>query len=59
MAELDKTIAEKPKEEASVNIQIQHIQLKRLKEDMTPKAPSYTQLGLEKEQLLQEKGMRI
>ena len=59
MVELAKTIAKMPKEEASVNIQIQPIPLKRLKEEMTPKAISYTQLGLEKEQPLQEKGMSI
>ena len=50
MAELAKTMDEMPKEEASVNIQIQPIPLKRLKEEMTPKATSYTQLGLKKEQ---------
>ena len=33
--------------------------LKHLKEEMTLKATSYTQLGLQKEQLLQEKGMSI
>ena len=59
MVELTKTMAKMPKEEASVNIQIQPIPLKRLKEEMTPKATSYTQLGLQKEQLLQEKGMSI
>ena len=48
MAELAKTITEMPKEEASVYIQIQPIPLKRLKEEMTPKTTSYTQLGLEK-----------
>ena len=42
MAELVKTMTEMPKEEASVNIQIQHIPLKCLKEGMTPKATSYT-----------------
>ena len=59
MAELAKTMAEMPKEEASANIQIQPIALKCLKEEMTPKATSYTQLVLEKEQPLQEKEMRI
>ena len=48
-----------PKEDASVDIQIQPIPLKRLKEEMTPKATSYTQLRLEKEQPLQDKGMSI
>ena len=42
MDELAKTMAKMPKEEASVNIPIQHIPLKHLKEDMTPKATSYT-----------------
>ena len=59
MAKLDKTMDEISREEASVNIQIQHIPLKCLEEDMTPKATSYTQLGLEKEQLQKEKGMSI
>ena len=59
MVELAKTMVEMPKEEARVNIQIQPIPLKRLKEDMSPKATSYTQLGLEKEQPLQEKGISI
>ena len=59
MVELTKTMAEMPMEEASVNIQIQHIPLKRLKEEITPKATSYTQLGFQKEQLLQAKGMSI
>ena len=59
MAELAKTMAEMPKEEASVNIQIQPIPLKHLKEEMTPKVTSYTQLVLEKEQPLQEKEMSI
>ena len=59
MAKLAKTMAEIPKEEASVNIQIQPIPLKPLREEMTPKATPYTQLGLEKEQPFQEKGMSI
>ena len=59
MAELIKTMAKMLKEEASVNIQIQPIPFKHLKEEMTPKATSYTQLGFEKEQPLQEKGMSI
>ena len=59
MAELAKTMAEMPKEEASVNIQIQPIPLKHLKEEMTPKAISYTQLVLKKEQSLQEKEISI
>ena len=59
IAELAKTMAQIPKEEASVNIQIQPIPLKRLKEEMTPKATTYTQLGLEKKQPLQDKGMSI
>ena len=42
-----------------VNIQIQHIPLKCLKDDMTPKATYYTQLGLEKEQPKQEESMSI
>ena len=54
-----KTKAERPKEEASVNIQIQPISLMCLKEEMTPKAISYTQLVLEKEQPLQVKEMSI
>ena len=45
MTKLAKTVAEMPKEEASFNIQIQPIPLKRLKEEMTP--------------WLQEKGMSI
>ena len=52
MAELAKTMAEMPKEEACVNIKIQPIPLKPLKEERTPKTTSYTQLGLEKEQHL-------
>ena len=59
MVELAKTMAEMPKEEASFNIQIQPIPLKLLKREMTPKATSYTQHRLEKEQPLQEKGMSI
>ena len=59
MAELAKTMAEMPKEEASVKTQIQYIPLKCLKEDMTPKATSYTQFGLEKEQPKQEDSMSI
>ena len=59
MAELAKTMAEMPKEEGGFNIQIQPIPLKCLKEEMTPKVTSYTQLRLEKEQPLQEKGMSI
>ena len=59
MAELAKTMTEMHKEEASVNIQIQLITLKHLEEKMTLKTTSYTQLGLEKEQPLQEKGMSI
>ena len=59
MAKLANTMAEMPKDKASVNIQIQSIPLKRLKEEMTSKAIAYTQLGLEKEQPLQEKGMSI
>ena len=52
MAELIKTMVKMPKEEASVNIQIQPIPFKHLKEEMTLKATSYTQLGFEKEQPL-------
>ena len=48
MAELAKTMAEMPKEEASVNIKIQPIPFKLLKEEMTPNDTSYTQFGLEK-----------
>ena len=59
MVELAKIMDEKPKEKVSVNIQIQPIPLKCLKEVMTQKATSYTQIGLEKEQSLQEKGMSI
>ena len=59
MVELAKTMVEMPKEEASFNIQIQPIPLRHLKEEMTPKATSYIQLRLMKEQPLQEKGMSI
>ena len=55
IAELAKIVAEMPKEEASFNIQIQPKPLKHLKEEMTPKITSYTQLRLEKEQPRQEK----
>ena len=57
MVELAKTMAKMPKEEASFKTQIQHVPLKCLKEDMTLKATSYTQLGLEKEQPKQEESM--
>ena len=59
MAELVKTMVEMPKEEASDNIQIQPIPLKCLKEEMTPKFTSYTQIELEKKQPLQDKGRSI
>ena len=54
-AELAKSRIELFMEETKANVQIQPILLKRLKEEMTPKATSYTQLRLEKEQPLQEK----
>ena len=59
MVELAKPMAEMPKEEASFNIQIHPIPPRHLKEEMTPKATSYIQLRLKKEQPLQEKGMSI
>ena len=41
------------------NVQIQPTPFKSLKEEMAPKATSYTQLGFEKEQLKEEESMSI
>ena len=46
-AELAKSRVELFMEETKANVQIQPILFKRLKEEMTPKATSYTQLRLE------------
>ena len=41
------------------NVQIQHAPFPSLKEEMAPKATSYTQLGFEKEQTKEEESMSI
>ena len=41
------------------NVQIQHAPFSSLKEEMAPKATSYTQLGFEKEQTKEEESMSI
>ena len=60
MAKLAKsTMAEIPKKEASVKVQIRPIPLKSLEEENTPKVISCTKSTLKKEQPLQEKGMSV
>ena len=59
MAKLAKTMAEIPKKEASVKVQIRPIPLKSLEEENTPKVISCTKSTIKKEQPLQEKGMSV
>ena len=57
MAKLAKSRAELIMEKTRINVQIQPVPLKRLDKEMTPRATSCTQLGIELEQPPQEKGM--
>ena len=59
MAKLAKSRDELIMEKTRINIQIQLVPLKRLDEEMTPRATSCTQLGIESQQPSQDKGMSI
>ena len=59
MAKLDKSRAELIMEKTRINVQIRPVPLKRWDEEMTPRATSCTQLGIELEKPPQEKGMSI
>ena len=56
MAKLAKSRAELIMEKRRINVQITLVPLKRLDEEMTPRATSCTQLGIELKQPPQEKG---
>ena len=59
MAKLAKSRAQLIMEKTRINIQIQPVPLKRLDEEMNPRATYCTQLGIEFEQPPQEKGISI
>ena len=59
MVKLAKSRVELIMEKTRINVQIQPVPLKRLDKEMTLRATSCTQLGIELEQPPQEKGMII